>query len=41
MVGKPDCWKKSDGERQVIEDAKRVIAEVMGGVKEKDWLWDI
>ena len=41
VVGKPDCWKKSDGERQVIEDAKRVIAEVMGGVKEKDWLWDI
>jgi hypothetical protein len=40
-MGIPDCWKKSIGEREMVEDAKRAIREVMAGVKEGDWLWNV
>lgn len=40
-MGRPDCWKKSTGERKVVEDAKKAIREAMGSLKEADWLWDV
>jgi hypothetical protein len=40
-MGTPDCWKKSNGEREVVEDAKKGIREVMLGVEEGDWLWNV
>jgi hypothetical protein len=41
FMGRPDWWRKSNGERQVVEDAMRVFREVMSEVKEGDWLWDV
>jgi hypothetical protein len=40
-LGRVDCWRKMNGERAVVEDAKRVIGEVMGRVDAGEWLWEL
>lgn len=40
-LGEVDCWKKSNGERDVVEVAKKAIREIMAAVEAGDWLWNI
>lgn len=40
-LGKPDCWKKSNGERKTVEDAQKAIREAMATVERADWLWNV
>ena len=38
--GRVEAWKKGD-ERTCIETVKCVLRDVMAGVKDEDWLWDV